>query len=120
MPDGIITADMIRVSPNPKTVDANWLAAAINHDRVKRQVAMISAGVTRAKVTLFDFRSIKVATPGLAEQREISEQFRLIARQIESALLRVEKLQLQKFGLLQDLLTGKVQVKSRPPETEPA
>ncbi len=120
MADGVITADMIRLSPNSRTIDANWLAAAINHDRVKRQVATISAGVTRAKVTLADFRSIKVATPCLAEQKEISGRLKLIARRIESEQSRVEKLQLQKFGLMQDLLTGKVKVKVPTPEPEPA
>ena len=36
MPDGVITADMIRLSPDKKTVNGYWLTAAINHDRVKR------------------------------------------------------------------------------------
>lgn len=111
MPNGVITADMIRLAPNGKNVDGYWLTMAINHDRVKRQVAAITAGVTRAKVTLTDFRNIKIAKPDLNEQKLSSARIRVVQSVIDAEMTRVAKLQLQKKGLMQDLLTGKVAVK---------
>ena len=110
MPMGVITADMIRMTVDTSKANPCWLSAAINHDRVKRQVAAITAGVTRAKVTLADFRSMKIAVPKPQEQlianSILDKQRQLIAAE-ESSL---NKLQKQKAGLIHDLLTGQVQV----------
>jgi type I restriction enzyme S subunit len=111
MPTGVITADMIRLSPDVANVDAFWLTTAINQDRVKRQVAAITAGVTRLKVTLADFRGILIAKPELGEQMLISQRLGAVQIKINAEIARVKKLQRQKLGLMQDLLTGKVEVK---------
>lgn len=110
MPMGIITADMIRMTVDTDKVDAHWLSLTINHDRVKRQVAAITAGVTRAKVTLSDFRRLNIAMPPLNEQREIKAILGRHAKLLDSEKRRKEKLQKQKSGLMHDLLTGKVSV----------
>lgn len=110
MPDGVITADMIRLSPDKKAVNGQWLTAAINQDRVKRQIAAITAGVTRPKVTLADFRNIRVAKPALTEQNRISDKLKVAQSMLDTEMVRVSKLQTQKLGLMQDLLTGKVPV----------
>lgn len=110
MPMGIITADMIRMTPDPSKAYAKWLGSTLNHDRSKRQVAAITAGVTRQKVTLADFRSLKVAVPSLEEQerkiKSIDSSQMLIAHELQN----LEKLLKQKLGLMHDLLTGKVPV----------
>jgi type I restriction enzyme S subunit len=111
MPDGVITADMIRLSPDKKTVNGHWLTVAINQDRVKRQIAAITAGVTRPKVTLGDFRNIRIAKPLLAEQNRISDKLKVVQAMLDAEWVRVTKLGAQKLGLMQDLLTGKVPVK---------
>jgi len=110
MPMGIITADMIRMSPDLSKVDANWLCASINHDRVKRQVAGITAGVTRPKVTLADFRSLKVAVPTLQEQQAVWTILGAIVKRLASETGQLEKLRLEKEGLMTDLLSGHVEV----------
>lgn len=110
MPMGIITADIIRMTVDTDKVDAHWLSLSINHDHVKRQVAAITAGVTRAKVTLSDFRRLKIATPPLHEQREIKAILGRHAKLLGSENMRKENLQKQKSGLMHDLLTGKVSV----------
>jgi len=116
MPDGIITADMIRLSPNSKTVSGYWLTTAINHDSVKRQIAAITAGVTRPKVTLADFRNIRIAKPLKDEQDRISSRLRAAQDSVNAELVRLNKLQTQKLGLMQDLLTGKVSVNDAKPD----
>jgi type I restriction enzyme, S subunit len=119
MPDGVITADMIRLSPDSKKVNGYWLTTAINHDSVKRQIAAITAGVTRPKVTLADFRNIKIANPTKEEQERISLRLQAAQEVIGAELIRVGKLQTQKLGLMQDLLTGRVPVKVTEPTPEP-
>lgn len=116
MPDGVITADMIRLSPDRKTVNGHWLTTAINHDAVKRQIAAITAGVTRPKVTLADFRNIRIARPTRDEQDRISARLKAPQELIDAESVRVVKLQKQKLGLMQDLLTGKVAVKADSPD----
>ena len=120
MPMGVITADMIRMTVDNSKVDSYWLSSAINHDRIKRQVAAITAGVTRPKVTLADFRSLKVATPSLEEQLVANSILDRTRKLITSEKDRLIKLQKQKSGLMHDLLTGKVQVKIREAEAADA
>ncbi|MCP4668453.1 MAG: hypothetical protein GY849_19080, partial [Deltaproteobacteria bacterium] len=116
MPMGIITADIIRMTVNEKKVDAHWLSSAINHDRVTRQVAAITAGVTRPKVTLADFRSLKIAMPDLSEQNSINSVVTEHQGLLNSERAKLKKLNKTKSGLMHDLLTGKVQVNPDPPE----
>ena len=110
MPMGIITADMIRMTVDCNKVNSYWISAAINHDRVKRQVAAITAGVTRPKVTLADFRNLKIALPDLQEQLRINSVLDRQRQLILSEMRLLTKLQKQKSGLMHDLLTGKVPV----------
>ncbi len=119
MPGGVITADMIRLTPDAKTVDGYWLTAAINHDRVRRQVAAITAGVTRLKVTLTDFRNINIAKPDLLEQQLVSEKLHAAQALIDAEVTNGNQLQSQKLGLMHDLLTGKVRVPLDTPAPEP-
>jgi type I restriction enzyme, S subunit len=108
---GIITADMIRMTVDPNKADSHWLSMSINQDRVKRQVAAITAGVTRPKVTLSDFRKLKIATPSKIEQRKIRAILERHSRFLESEIKDVTNLQETKSGLMHDLLTGKVDIK---------
>lgn len=120
MPDGVITADMIRLTPDTKRTHPSWLAAAINHDRVMRQVAAITAGVTRPKVTLADFRAIRIALPDLNEQLLVNSKLATIESKLAVETVCAKKLQKQKLGLMQDLLTGKVAVPIPPEQTRAA
>lgn len=82
----------------------------MNSPRVQRQVDQITAGVTRPKVTLRDVRELKVAMPTLKEQSAIIERLSAIDVDIGMNNGTLEKLRLQKSGLMDDLLTGRVPV----------
>lgn len=111
MTDGVITADIIRLRPDSREVDARWLVKALNTDAVQRQVQAITAGVTRPKVTLADFRGLLLSCPPLNEQRLIADRVEHLSLIIETECERLEKTTVTKTGLMQDLLTGKVRVK---------
>jgi type I restriction enzyme S subunit len=69
-PVAVITADVVKVSVNRTKVHPQYLAAAINSPWGRQQVASITAGVTRAKITLRDFRTVRIRLPPLATQRQ--------------------------------------------------
>ncbi|HHX8581180.1 TPA: restriction endonuclease subunit S [Vibrio diabolicus] len=110
MPNGIITADIIRLRPNDALAFSDWVAIAINSNEMRKQVEAITAGVTRPKVTLKDFRQLTGRFPPKKEQKLILDRLEPIKSLIESEEAAIAKLKLQKQGLMQDLLTGKVPV----------
>lgn len=110
MAEGIVTADIIRLRPDLSLVNPEWLAAVLNGEAFKRQVQTITAGVTRPKVTLGDYRKLRVARPLLDEQNLIAERLASDNRLMEAELEKLAKLRQQKQGLMQDLLTGRVRV----------
>lgn len=107
---GIITADIIRMTVDTNKVDPHWLSMSINQERTKRQVAAITAGVTRPKVTLSDFRKLEIATPTKYEQLAIKTILDRHSKLLESERKKKDNLAKQKAGLMNDLLTRKVSV----------
>lgn len=77
---GIITADIIRLRPNLGVVEPEYLAYVANSRFFRQQVRMITAGQTRPKLTLSDFKKLIVYLPNLDEQRK----FLALMRKIES------------------------------------
>jgi len=109
-PTGIVTADVIRLRPHVAGIDSRWLAAALNSDSFKRQVRSITAGVTRPKVTLSDFRKLLLARPSKEEQTRMADRLDSVSQILVNELLRLQNLQAQRLGLMHDLLTGRVPV----------
>lgn len=70
-PDGIVTADIIRLRPNTKVVNPEYLALFINSRFFRQQVRMITAGQTRPKLTLGDFKKLVVYLPDLKKQNDV-------------------------------------------------
>jgi len=61
-------------------------------------------------INLEDLRPLKIRLPPMKEQRQICNRYNTIQKNIDTNIVQMEKLKLQKKGLMQDLLTGKVQV----------
>ncbi|WP_422750629.1 restriction endonuclease subunit S [Micromonospora sp. WMMD1219] len=110
MPDGIITADVIRIRPNPEVVRSRWLSLILNSDLVGRQVGAITGGVTRPKITLRDYRQISLPTPPLDVQDFIISALDSHDNQTHRLVEELDKLRSLKKGLMEDLLTGRVRV----------
>lgn len=70
---GIVTADIIKMSVDENIADRMYVAQFLNSELAKGQVAAITFGNTRPKVTLRDFKEIRLPLPPLAEQRRIAE-----------------------------------------------
>jgi len=108
-PAGIITADIVRLRLNA-AVTPKWAQYFVNSEYVKAQVRGITAGVTRPKVTLKDVRSLKIAIPSTEEQARILDILQHCSKRLGSERAELSKLQSQKPGLMDDLLTGRVRV----------
>ncbi|MBK7583365.1 MAG: restriction endonuclease subunit S [Myxococcales bacterium] len=67
-PPAVVTADVVKVSVDRQRVHPEYLAAALNSSCGRFQVARITAGVTRGKITLRDFRLVRVRLPPLPNQ----------------------------------------------------
>lgn len=67
-PRAVVTADVVKISVDRTKVFPDYLAAAINSSWGRHQIAGITAGVTRAKITLRDFRKVQVRLPDLEQQ----------------------------------------------------
>ncbi len=112
MPQGIVTADVIRLRVNYRLVSNRWLSHFINSAVVSHQVRAITGGVTRPKVTLHDFRGLLTALPSLTEQEQVNQLLEAHDARIRAEEAYRDKLKLQKKGLMEDLLTGRVRVKT--------
>lgn len=72
-PDGIVTADIIKMTPDRSRVHPRYLVYLLNSAHVRSQVARFTFGVTRPKVTLKEFRALRVSLPSLSEQLRITD-----------------------------------------------
>lgn len=79
--------------------------------QVELQITVHTKGTTFNEITLADLRTVIAPFPTkLGEQRQISETLDAIDKRLEKLRMERSKLLLQKSGLMQDLLTGKVSV----------
>ena len=64
--------------PNLDIVEPEYLSYVANSRFFRQQVRMITAGQTRPKLTLADFKKLIVYLPSLDEQRKLLELMRKI------------------------------------------
>ena len=110
MPNGIVTADIVRLRPDGKRIYSTWMSTFINAPVVAKQVEQITAGVTRPKVTLRDVRNLLIAVPSMKEQERVLDRVVAMESRIQLEMAEFEKLSEEKSGLMDDLLTGRVRV----------
>ena len=67
----VITADCIKLRPNPRLAHAKYLVHCIRSEVVRNQIEEITKGVAHQKISLDRFRTIALPIPSLAEQTEI-------------------------------------------------
>jgi len=68
MPEGVVTADIVRIRPDPSKAYPTYLASAINAPYIKAQVRRITEGVTQPKITLRRFKELRIPHPPLELQ----------------------------------------------------
>lgn len=104
------TRGVARISPK-KSIDSHFLLWFLNTERNERQMDLLIKGTTFIDINIADLRLIKITLPKtINEQKKISEILNNTIKNIKTEQNYLSKLQKQKTGLMQDLLTGKVRV----------
>ena len=93
-----------------------WLAYCIN--RQKRYMERVATQTTIKYLNKAGCESIPIPVPSLSEQMLLLERLTEVSKVIQGCAEFSQKLQTQKLGLMQDLLTGKVPVTVDAPPSE--
>jgi len=117
LPPAINKADCFRLRCNAEEADNYFVMLYLNTPSARTQIRRYEQGVTRPRINLGNMKRIMIPKPMLKEQKAISTRLFYVALRIKQEVLKKEKLQKQKSGLMHDLLTGKVPVKIDQTET---
>lgn len=109
LPDAINKADCFRFRSGPRCVN-EFVMLSMNGAAARKQVRGYEQGVTMKRINLGNLRRVEIALPSVPEQKMISERVGATQRQIDVISLELQKLQFEKAGLMDDLLTGRVRV----------
>lgn len=109
LPDAVNKADCFRFRSNARCGNA-FVTLALNGATARRQVSGYEQGVTMKRINLGNLRRVEIALPAVTEQNLVVERVLAARRKIGAVTLEHEKLQKEKSGLMDDLLTGRVRV----------
>lgn len=113
----MLSDKLLRLVPHPSLMTRDFLALLLRTDRVRAQIAAAMSGSSgQRNISQAQLRQFSCAYPDLDEQARIAERLHGIEGLCRRERLVLEKLGLQKLGLMQDLLTGKLPVKVDAPE----
>ncbi|WP_161629995.1 restriction endonuclease subunit S [Desulfogranum mediterraneum] len=101
----------ILISRPSGLIDPDFLCYWVNSSYGKGQVLRKQGGLAQQHFNVGEMKDLISVLPEKDEQLRIVERLRGVDLKIRTEKELLRKYQLQKFGLMQDLLTGKVQVK---------
>lgn len=106
----LMASDGIRVKVNESKYDKRFVLHAINSPYFRKQAIINSTGTTRLRIGLNALRRLKMAIPPFDEQSKISKIIDSLEDKLNNEKEYLVKLQNNKQGLMQQLLTGKKRV----------
>ena len=110
MPEFSILHSAAMIRPNGEKITQYFLLYHLKHNFLQKQIAVEVQSIGVPDLGLDKINKFKIVLPSIDEQTIISEKLLAIDTQIETQYIYLRKTQLQKMGLMQDLLTGKVRV----------
>ena len=110
MPNTLFSYHLVRFRLDAKN-DIVFLGYVFNQDKILKQFARLSQGITRYTLSIRDFQNVFINFPNLNEQQKIAEVLTACDDEINLLNLKLENLKKQKQGLMQKLLSGKVKVR---------
>lgn len=107
----VLLSSIAIIRPEVGSVVSDYLAYALQSEFFDKQLFSLQSGSALKRIILKDIRELVFPVPkDQKEQNEISKRLDAIHKRIMTEKYYLEKLQEQKTGLMQDLLTGKVLV----------
>ena len=107
----LMASDGIRLSIDKKRFNLKFVLETINQKRFRSIAEIRSTGTTRSRIGLTELKGIPVCYPQKNEQDIIGIKLDNLEESIEIEQSALSKYQQLKAGLMQDLLTGKVEVR---------
>ena len=98
--------------PNSRYLHSKYLLYSISSETTRAQVERLVIGNAQKVLTLSALNSIILPLPSLTEQAKIFSRLDALTERQEHEMSTLEKLSVQKKGLTDDLLTGRVRVTS--------
>ncbi len=96
--------------PKLSKLNARYLVAHIYSGAVQSSIQLKTAGTTNPHMNVADVRKLRLPAPSVEEQFQIASCLNDIEARHEEEAALLNKLRLQKSGLMDDLLTGRVPV----------
>lgn len=97
----------IAIRPNPKFVLLGYGSLMFYSWPVSKALKRIAQGTKVYSINLNLINKVRILLPPLAEQRKIADILNTWDKAVEKQMQLIEKLELRKKGLMQQLLTGK-------------
>jgi type I restriction enzyme S subunit len=91
-------------------IDGIYLMYMLQHPFINKYLALNATGVTRFGLRISTIENTLILLPNIIEQKNISEKIVEIEKNIEIETQTLSKLKRLKTGLMNDLLSGKVEV----------
>jgi type I restriction enzyme S subunit len=98
------------IYPDRAFVVPSFMPLVLNSGRHRRHADRVALGNAQKTVTLGDLSRFPLVRPDLSEQQEIVCRASALQGNLVAESIALEKLRLQKSGLMDDLLTGRVRV----------
>ena len=116
----VITANLLRLSPNRNIVEAKWLLQLMIGEHFKTQLELASSQTTIKTIQVPQLTRIRISLPPRRDQKKIAKVLSTIDRIIEKTEALIHKYQQIKTGLMHDLFTRGVTAdgKLRPPRKQ--
>lgn len=96
-----------------KKIDQNFMIFSLSSNYLQHQIFLeIGVGGGVPKLAVHRIESLKIKLPSIEEQRIIVQKIRTIDRNIKLEESKLKKFKCLKSGLMENLLSGKVEVKA--------
>jgi type I restriction enzyme, S subunit len=105
--------DIIIFSPTNIYVDSIYLSYLLNSEFVRKQIRTFGQGQSVVHLYTRDISKIKILLPSLEEQTTIAKILNTADAEIQATKAYLKTLKQQKKGLMQQLLTGRIIVKTK-------
>ncbi|TAM06716.1 MAG: restriction endonuclease subunit S [Pusillimonas sp.] len=117
----MLSDKLLRLVPEQEKMTKDFLALLMCSTSIKNQIDSVMSGSSgQRNISQSQIKNFCCIRPCLNEQQRIVTYIRAVEVNLERENLAKEKLTLQKLGLMQDLLTGKVPVSVDEPAPEAA
>ncbi|WP_417858127.1 restriction endonuclease subunit S [Xanthomarina gelatinilytica] len=108
-PDGILAGNCLKISVD-KDNNVEFLLHVLHSYRKKGILDLITSTTAQPAISMASLKVMEIPRPSLKEQNQIAKKLQSIDQKIHTEQQALAKYQQLKAGLLQDLLTGKVEV----------